>query len=168
MAKSKVHKRGPAKAAMNITPLIDVTFQLIMFFMLVNNIAADEAIRLKVPALEDPKTRELGDVNRIIISVTSSDDYDDKAREANPLAFDPRARIISVGFRSWDLNQITMDDAMKELAEILEQEKARDPDVQVLLRGDAALHYQEIEPIMATITGAKIGTVNLVAELPQD
>ncbi len=163
---SQVHKKGAAKATMNMTPLIDVTFQLILFFMLVNNIIADEAIQLKVPTLEDPKTRELGDVNRVIISVAASTDYDQKARDANPLAFEPRARIISVGHLSWNLEAMTHSDALKELEKLLLDEKQKDPNVQVLLRADAALHYSEVEPVMAVITQCKIETVNLVADLP--
>jgi len=163
---SQVHKKGAAKAAMNMTPLIDVTFLLILFFMLVNNIIAEEAMRLKVPQLDEPITRELGDVNRIIISATSSQQYDEAERQANPFAFDPRVRVISVGFRQWDLAAVTLDVALEELRTVLMDAKARDSEVEVLLRADAALHYAEVEPIMAVITSANINVVNLVAELP--
>ena len=65
---SIVIKRGPRAPQMNMTPLIDVVFQLILFFMLVNNIVAEESIQMIVPLLEDPETQQLGDVHRIVIS----------------------------------------------------------------------------------------------------
>ena len=165
---SQVHKKGNAKASMNMTPLIDVTFQLILFFMLVSNIIAEESIKLKVPQLDEPQTRELGDVNRIIISVASGETYSGQDRDANPLTFDPRARIISLGVAlRWDLAQVGLAQAMDELSGVLKKAKQEDKDVQVLLRADAALHYSEVEPIMAVITGANITTVNMVAELPK-
>src|SRR5690606_20887882 len=108
---SKIHKRGLAKVSMNMTPLIDVTFQLILFFMLINNIASDESIKLKVPQLDDPKTQELGEVSRVIVSVASGNlDYNDDERDKNPLASDPRARIISIGgpYR-WDILELGLD-----------------------------------------------------------
>ena len=62
--RSQVFKRGPVTPQMNITPLIDVVFLLIIFFMLVTNIIAEEAVEMIVPQLDDPVTRELGNVDR--------------------------------------------------------------------------------------------------------
>ena len=40
--------------------------------------------------------------------------------------------------------------------------------MQVLLRADAALYYDQVRPVMGAITAAGIGTVNLVAYLPEE
>ncbi len=166
---SQVHKKGSAKATANLTPLIDVVFQLILFFMLVNNIIADESMKLIVPQIHDPQTQEMDpEAKKVIISVAGAKDYKDADRMANPLAFEPRMRVISVGAGgNWDLSTMTLEDALDQLEDFLKAEKAKNENVEVVLRCDAALHYSEIEPVMGVITGQKIGTVNIVAILPE-
>ena len=66
---SLVHRRGPTAPDMNITPLIDVVFLLIIFFMLVSRIVADENVPMVVPALDDPKTYEPGQIEKIVVNV---------------------------------------------------------------------------------------------------
>ncbi len=69
MSQSKVHKRGPATPEMNMTPLIDVVFQIIIFFMLINNIITEQTVQMFVPELDDPKTRRTEDMKKIVINV---------------------------------------------------------------------------------------------------
>jgi biopolymer transport protein ExbD len=44
--------------------------------------------------------------------------------------------------------------------------KAAHPDVQVLLRADAALRYDDVAPVMAAVAAADMATVHLVAAIP--
>lgn len=158
---SKVYKKGAASAELNMTPLIDVTFQLIIFFMLVNNIVAQEAVQMIVPQLTDPKTRELGEVeDRMVVNVAPFD-YDQAARRGDQvLNIDGRAMKVVIGMKEFG----PMD--MQAMTDYLKEYKAAKPDGLILLRADAALNYDSVQPIMAAITGAGISKLNLVAYMP--
>ena len=47
---SSVFKRGNAKIEANLTPMIDVTFLLIVFFVLVSQIVEVENVPMSLPA----------------------------------------------------------------------------------------------------------------------
>lgn len=160
---STIFQRGPVKPEMNMTPLIDVTFLLIVFFMLVNNIAASERIPLVVPALTDPKTRQLGEeIQKIIVSVAPAAFTDDD-RLDDPLNHPGLARFVQVGSGA----QFSMDN-LAGVTEALQIEVKKNPQVEVLLRADAALYFSEVQPVMDAITGAGVGVVNLVARMPEE
>ena len=157
---SQVHKTGPTTPQMNLTPLIDVVFQLIIFFMLVNNIAAREVVPMIVPDLEDPQTREMADDNRIVVSVAPAD-HTASDRSPNPLMFSGTARYVQVG----SAQRFNMDQ-LSEVTDVLRRRREANADVRVILRADQALHYKEVQPVMAAITAADIETVHLVAFMP--
>jgi len=153
---SQVHRRGPTKPQMNITPLIDVVFLLIIFFMLVNRIVAEETVEMIVPEVANPKTYELGEVEKIVVNVAPSPDR----RGDNPLEFDGEPRYVKVGQLRFGL------DDLAGITDALNRAKARNPELEVNLRADAALYFETVQPIMSAITDAKIGRINLVAYLP--
>ena len=158
---SRVFKRGSAAVQLNMTPLIDVTFQLIIFFMLVNNIIAEENVLMFVPDLDEPKTRQLGEVERITVNVA-------------PMPFDRRTRALGnrldlAGEASRvriAMNDYSVDDLEGIRAALAERRKAQ-PRIEVLLRADAALYYRQVQPIMDAISAARIVKVNVVAMMPR-
>ncbi len=157
---SKVHRKGPTSPEMNMTPMIDVVFQLIVFFMLVNNIISEEAVMMIVPELENPKTRELGDDTRITVNVAPQS-YD-SSRGLSDLTIPGEAAYVKVGLDRYEL------DEMERVTEALKEARARNENLEVLLRADAGLFYDEVQPVMQAITSAQIVKVNLVAYLPED
>jgi biopolymer transport protein ExbD len=165
---SHVFKRGPAKAEMNITPLIDVVFLLIVFFMLVNKIVSDETVPMFVPRLTDPVTRELADVHRVVVNVPSRSGRDELT--TNTLLRDPQPAFVQVGasrrFDPADLAGITAAvDAARQAAVA---EADADPRIEVVLRADDALFYDAVQPILDAIADAGIDTIHLTALLPDD
>jgi biopolymer transport protein ExbD len=157
---SKVHKKGPTSPQMNMTPMIDVVFQLIIFFMLVNNIISEEAVQMIVPELENPKTRELGPENRITVNLAPQS-YD-PSRPIGDLNIPGEPSLVKVG-----LEQYSLDD-IEGVTATLKEVKAANENVEVLLRADCGLFYDEVQPVMQAITSAGIVKVNLVAYLPED
>ncbi|WP_432797566.1 ExbD/TolR family protein [Poriferisphaera sp. WC338] len=159
--KSRIHKRGPATPRMNLTPLIDIVFLLVIFFMLVNTMASKQTVKMLVPELEDPQTHQLAELDRIVISVApvQASDRD----RFKPLELEGNVRFVQVGpfqkFEPTELQEIA--EAVKSLAEQF-------PKAPVMLRADAAIYFDEVQPIMNAITAAGISTVNLVAYLPAD
>ncbi|MEO0586397.1 MAG: biopolymer transporter ExbD [Planctomycetota bacterium] len=161
---SQVFKRGPVKAEMNITPLIDVVFLLIVFFMLVNKIVSDESVPMRVPVLDDPQTREVGEVERVVVNVAPAEG----SREDNALAWDGNAAFVQVGaglrFNAGDLGGITSAVASAKAT----AEAGGAEGVEVILRADSALFYDAVQPVLDAITEAGVETVHLTAFLPDD
>ena len=153
-------RHNPVKPEMNMTPLIDVTFLLIVFFMLVNNIVASESVPLLPPKLEDPTTRDLGDVDKIVVSLVPLP-FDGSDRADDPLNHPGAAQHLRMGLERFELDQLAA------FTDRLRARRAEAPETSVLLRADAAAHYREVEPVMTAITNAGIGTVHLVAQMPQ-
>lgn len=158
---SKIYKKGAANAELNMTPLIDVTFQLIIFFMLVNNIVAQETVQMIVPQLTDPKTRELGEVdNRMVVNIVPGP-YDTADRKGeNVLNIDGTAVKVIIGNREFG----PMD--LQPMSDFLKEYKASFPEGLILLRADAALNYESVQPVMSAVTAAGISKINLVAYMP--
>lgn len=165
--------RGPVTPRMNITPLIDVVFLLIIFFMLISNIVSEEIVAMLPPDPEDSQVRALGEVDRIVINIAPQPfSAQDRARptalawsgEANTLD----GQTVKMGALQWfsfdELEQLEV-----QLADQIER-GPRDTEgnstLEVLLRADAALYYHQVEPVMAAITRAGIRTIHLVAYLP--
>jgi biopolymer transport protein ExbD len=157
---SKIFQRGPTKPQMNITPLIDVVFLLIIFFMLVNNIISEQSVEMIVPQLDEPTTRELDDTSRIIVNIAPAV-YAHLERADNTLLFDGEARFIRVG-----LETFAADDLDGVTAALIDA-KAENPGVEVVLRSDGALYYDVVQPVMGAITRAGIDKINLVAYMPE-
>lgn len=161
---SHITARGPVTPSMNITPLIDVVFLLIIFFMLVNNIVSDESVEMVLPELDPPHTRELGEVSRVVVNV-APEPFSKQGRTGYPLEHPGRARYVKVGTGVG--SQFAVEDTVGITAALTALRTAN-PDLQVLLRADAALFYDEVRPVMGAVTAAGIGTVNLVAYLPEE
>jgi len=145
---------------MNITPLIDVVFLLIIFFMLVNNIITEQSVPMIVPQLEEPQTHELDDQGRLIVNIAPAE-YAYSERLDDPLNFDGEASFIRVGlqtFKASDLDSVTA---------ALEEAKSENPNVEVVLRSDGALYYGVVQPVMGAITRAGIDKVHLTAFMPE-
>jgi biopolymer transport protein ExbD len=149
---------------MNITPLIDVVFLLIIFFMLVNNIVSEETVDMILPELEDPQTRDVGEIERVVVNV-APEPFTRDGRDESPLMHTGNAAYVKVGtgsasrFEPGDLEGIT--NALKALQQ-------QNPEIEVLLRSDGAIYYENVQPLMDAITAAQIGTVNLAAYMPDE
>ncbi len=160
-------ERGPRSPEMNMTPLIDVTFQLIIFFMLVNNIISEENVELKVPKLHDPKVKELGDVRRVVVNVkppSLGGNPDDRFQKKGFHWLDVNGEADTVRVGANEEYVIGRDDHL--ITASLEKAVKDNTEVQVLLRADGGTYYKNMQPVMAAITKAGIKTVNLVAYMP--
>ena len=178
MPNSKVHKRGPTKPSMNMTPLIDVTFQIIIFFMLINNIIAEQSVQMIVPELDDPETRKIEEMEKVVINIAPVEHvhphlYALKDRKDSPLMGADReeAGALKIRMKEYRLKgegSVSMGEALQGLQSDLEKEIAANAKVEVELRADCALYYEQVQLVMAVISQAGVQTVHLVAYLPED
>lgn len=158
---SKTTKRGNVNPEMNMTPLIDVTFQLIIFFMLVNNVLSEETVEMIVPKLEDPQVRELDEGSRLTINIIPMAHSRSRLTAGtDPLITEGRAEQVKLGaLKLFPMEQAGLEALKREL----EEAKRKNPKVEIVLRADAAANYISVQPVMEAITGAGIVRINMMA-----
>jgi len=119
-----------------MTPMIDVTFLLIVFFVLVSQIVDVENVDMDLPNPHDPKTMSMADEHRVIINVEPADSGVGEIRH------------YKIGTRVFS----PTEDGVNAMIEHLAAMYGRDPDLNINLRADRATHYEWVEPAMQAIT----------------
>lgn len=166
MGSSKVHQRGPARPSFNVTPLIDVTFLLIIFFMVISNFITQESVNMIVPELDEPKVRRFEQMNRVVVNIAPLE-YDRTERRDDHLSWSGQPQYVKIGAKYYGMD--AMDQVTAELTEAAASttDAQGNSQMEVVLRADSALHYRWVQPVMKAITAAGIGKVHLVSYLPQ-
>ena len=131
--------------SINLTPMIDIVFLLIIFFMVGTKFSelneAERQINLDLPRVAD----------------------------AGPLTDAPRKREINV-FADGSLTLDGQPVTLKELATRLARAKREYPSLGVIVRGDATSYYQNVADVLATCGQVEVVDLQVavrVAEAPQ-
>jgi len=179
MAKSAVYQLvgGGGKSEFNMTPMIDVTFQLIIFFILAGQSASDEIdanVELHRPkrsqALKDePGVDKAG--NRAIVNVVPEDAFRDEIGNF----FRGRVRYYSVLMPRDEAGQKKRREVRPEnmpgdmvvflkIRKAMAKESGAPPkEFTMVVRADKRLRWSMIEPLIAAGMEAKIPNMNLSA-----
>jgi biopolymer transport protein ExbD len=130
----RVGESTKMQAAINITPLVDVVLVLLIIFMVV----APQVMR-KGPDVNLPDT-------------------------AKPLdQGDERAKILVTIDEHGELWIDDQPVAAREFGEDLRAAAGGDPEIKVVIRGDARLHFSEVRQAMLAIEAAGFHGVGLIA-----
>lgn len=158
MATKKPQKQ---KIDLNVTSLLDVVFQLIIFFLLITNFSSAELPEMLITELDNSKAREFTDEKRVVVNVIANMDNlkSKKEREDPNQTLD--AKFVRVG------NDNILPSEYAKLTELILTEKAANPEVYVNLRADMRIRYSQVGPVIAAITKAKVSRVNMIATLPK-
>jgi len=127
----------------NMAPMIDITFQLITFFMLASHFASAEKVEMNLPRPDHNQAIDHKFKDRIIINMT----YAGPQREPG-LTFGP----LPVA-------------SMAELGDRLAEAAAVDPNARVILRADRRLTYGEVRQVMELIAAHRLTRLQVVTEL---
>jgi biopolymer transport protein ExbD len=126
--------------ALNLTPMIDVVFLLIIFFMAASKFAEVEAdIELQLP----------------------------EVATAAPLTSAPKQRTVSVeqnGQVQLDGTEVSLAELTAQLAAA----QREFPQLSVVIRGDAACAFQHVASALAACKDAKISELGITVKLAQD
>lgn len=138
MAKKKKRSGAIEAEQPDLTPMIDITFQLVVFFLVANDLTRKEIEELELPqALAGGEDK--GEDQRIIINILQPKDIN------NP----PKIPTIKVKGREYDLKQL--ERFMKTQAD-LKREGDGSPGspsaVYVLVRADKHAPWQHIQYVM--------------------
>ncbi|MBS3821853.1 MAG: biopolymer transporter ExbD [Phycisphaerae bacterium] len=137
---------------LNLTSMLDVVLQLIIFFIMVTNFAAADLPDLEPP--EATKAFESDYPHTRIVNIVPDKSVPGKAKH------------VLVGGRALTISESGMNTLTNMLK--AEQEKRPDEKLQVRLRVDRSVHFKEVQPVMQAITGARIARVNLVAYMTDE
>lgn len=118
---------------LNLTPMIDVTFQLILFFLLAGHMAQQESqLNLDLPLAHTGEKAAESNIRRIVINVT------------------PEGQIFIAG-------QVMTHDHLQEL---LLTEQARGGELEVRIRADRRTKYRYVAPILVSCARCRIWNVS--------
>ena len=168
MAKSAVYRRQGAGVEFNMTPMIDVTFQLIIFFILAGQIASDALAKLELsrPDVSQAADPEEADVdNKVLVNVLSKGAVGENV--------DP----FLAGKVEWyqiEREKVSPDDPefVTKMVEIMKKKMARArysaearANFFVEVRDDRRVHYEGVEPVLTAAAEAGISKMNITALL---
>jgi biopolymer transport protein ExbD len=142
-----------AEIEANLTPMIDVSFLLIVFFALVSGIANREQAKMSLSRVREGVAARPDDDARWVLNVL------------------PAADGASAGYALNGATYAADADGAARLAEALADGYRANPRLEVNLRADRATHYRYVEPAMRAATtaarlagGGALPRLNLVVE----
>lgn len=147
-------RHEPAKLELNLTSMLDIVFQLIIFFILVTNFANAQLPKLELPEPAGSKAKANENVKKVIVNIVPVRDENNK-----PTGQTKHLVIAGEKRPANDYAYIT---------DYLKKQTALYPDLEVNLRADKGLHFEAIQPVMRAVTQAKIAHINLGAYEDRD
>ena len=138
---AKVKPGGESKIAVDMTPMIDVVFQLLIFFMLTLKIKADEGdFGINMPLAPTPKTSQDTPIPSLKVRLVANPD-------GSLAALQLGRRNLGVGDRAYaELNY-------EVLKVIGRPGSPLSKDVEVELDPDYELNYAEVVKAMSAVSG---------------
>jgi len=133
MRASRIHSRGPGSFEANMTPLIDMAFLLIVFFVLVSQVASAEFVQLELPRPASDAAQRPDDRQRIVLNVVP--------------ARDGGAAGYRLGKREFAPDREGLRDLVAALARAMKGQ----PGVEVNIRADRATAYSWVRPAMDAV-----------------
>ena len=135
--------RGPRSEppGFNMTPMIDVVFLLIIFFMLVSQFSSAENVEVELPDPEQSQAIEATVPEKVILNI----EY------VGP--DEPPAYL---------LGSIRVS-GLEELSRRLRNQRVETPELQVILRADKRVAYLDVRQAMEVIAANQIEMFHIVA-----
>lgn len=133
MRASRIHSRGPGSFEANMTPLIDMAFLLIVFFVLVSQVASAEFVQLELPRPASDAAQRPDDRQRIVLNVVPARDGGAAGYRLGKREFAPDAQ------------------GLRELVDALARAMKGQPGVDVNIRADRTTAYSWVRPAMDAV-----------------
>ncbi|MCY2925148.1 MAG: biopolymer transporter ExbD [Planctomycetota bacterium] len=154
--------KGGAALNINLTPMIDCTMLLVIFFLLTTEIASSNFVALDLPKPTIPIGRTFPSENRVIINVMP---YSDEVIQKDPRKAH-RAATFEMEPRRYTKDTLlgVKGDGRSLKAQLQSSAAGRGidtKDLTVVIRSDAKIDYSEVEMIWACIQDAGCEKVQL-------
>jgi len=150
LGKKRRHLGAPPEnnaAEFDMTPMIDVTFQLIVFFLVANDLSRKEIVDLELPqALAGVEDKPMNaDETRVILNIKKPEDPN------NP----PKLPVVTVRGQVLDLKQLARE--LQTKADAKREAGAGSPSaVFALIRADKNTPWQHVQYVMQICADPKI------------
>ncbi len=154
MPKFKPKRQG---VLIDMTPLVDVAFLLLTFFMLTTSFKPPEEVEIELPSSNSQFKLPESDVMTISLS---KDSRIFLGLDSQKL----RARLFG------EENQLkgSIEVPKERLAEMLVQARTANPKLRTVIKGDQGAEYGVAEDVMDILQKTKITRFNLVTNLEQN
>ena len=170
MARSAAFRTGGSgDLNFNMTPMIDVTFQLIIFFILAGQMSSQElarTIKLSKPYRSQARkdVPEQGS-NRVVVNVVAKAAPVPEDQRLDPSLQGLAAHYEIMGKKIYVTN---LSDLLSRLRWFKDNAKAKGQDEKeftVVIRADHRVNYGHVEPVIAAAVNAEIPKMNIKALL---
>jgi biopolymer transport protein ExbD len=139
---------------LDMTPMVDVGFLLLTFFMLTTQFKPEESVEIALP--DSHSVFKLPDADVITISVSKDSRIF--------LGFDSQ-NMRSAVFGEANKLRAGMEVKSEQLANLLVQARTRNPKLRTVIKGDKDTPYEVIEKVMNVLQKVNITRFNLVTNL---
>lgn len=129
----------------DLTPLIDVVFQLLMFFMLSATFVVQSSIQIEMPTAEGASRLEQKD-----LAITLA--YGEGGPDGKGKVYVDTLEVLS----------------MEELSNILSEKLAENPDIMVLVRTDSRTETGRLVEVIGIASSLGISKFGIGAQLPEE
>ncbi|MBN1941848.1 MAG: biopolymer transporter ExbD [Phycisphaerae bacterium] len=162
MAKRRII--GGAVGDVNMTPMIDCTFQLIIFFILTAQMASEQAkVLVPKPQISQALSEEEGTFTpgRVTVNIVSKFGDQEENRDS---IFAAQAKHYQVGAEVIPLDKSSrLVEILTERMMLAAQEGIQEKDFYVEIRGDKDIAFAGIEPVLQAAAAAKIRKMSITA-----
>jgi biopolymer transport protein ExbD len=175
MAKVFVHRKGAhaGEVGFNMTPMIDCTFQLIIFFILASQIANKAyAKNITVPRPDESQSIPIKDYNvpnKLTINVVSADprgEAEDPLEAANAGWYEIDGKRYEVGDIVPIIELVRNEKVLAEAAGAIGGSTGREFIIEV--RADKRVNWHDVAPVIRAGVEAGVRKMNITALTQQD
>lgn len=148
------HRPAQDEAKPNLTPMIDMTFLLVVFFMVTIDLSQKEFVKLSLPfaRVGKPDDKE-GEFKRLIVNLLASGDIMLKGNRYNLATGDPQQQLAALVKLRDELQMLTADPRMRE-----DDNSSKTP---VMIHGDRNARWQYVQWIMQVCAEPAIGVYKI-------
>jgi len=141
---SSMLRSAPRVSQLNIIPLIDVVFQLLVFFMVVSQVVSVEQEPMRLPSPTENQAREKHHADRLVVNLFSN----------------ASGRIDRITVNA----QVVAD--LPALVDLFLRQKSifAANQTPVILRADKSLHFDQIEPILKAMSNVGVTRIEIAPE----
>ena len=148
------HKKGRVGIRMDMTPLVDVAFLLLTFFMLTTQFKPPEEVSVILPSSHS--AFKLPESNVMMITVNEDGEI--------WLGVDQQSLMARL-FGQEAFYRAAVQVTKESLGNILIQARISNPRLRTVVKGDMNAPYGPVEDVMDVLQKAQITRFNLVTEL---
>ncbi|MEW6359728.1 MAG: biopolymer transporter ExbD [Planctomycetota bacterium] len=142
--------RKDEQASFDMTPMIDIVFQLIIFFVTVSELSKAQNLKLELPMADtaNPDTRVKAD--RLVVNM------------------DENGKVHLVGLEPMNVHDARLREILRFEAKRSMVKEEGMAERQVILRADKRMEFRHVQGFMKDCQEAKIWQLELQADLPAD